>query len=127
MLKRFAPGTFRLCFCITFEMVAKAIAPGAKRFHEQNMHHLTVHSAQSRYRRTQPGKYGRYLSPMQKSLLKPHQRDDPDRPVDEFSTDGRRDNTEKGGTKAFKWIEAVDAAHEWKNRRKAREILAPFS
>jgi hypothetical protein len=126
MLKRFAPGTIRLCFCRAFEMVAKAIVAGARRFHEQNLHHLTVHNAQSRYRRTQPGKYGRYLDPRQKSLLEPHQRDDPDRPVDEFSIDGRRENTEKGATKAFKRIEAIDAVHKWKKQEKGQGNPAAF-
>lgn len=70
---------------------------------------------------------GRYLDPRKKRFLEPHQRNDPDQLVDEFRTDGRRENTEKGGTKAFKWIEAVNAAHEWENRRKGKEILVPFS
>ena len=104
----------------------RAIVPGARGFYEQNMHHLTVHSAQSGYRRTQPGKYGGYLGPRQKSLLEPHQRDDPDRPVDEFSIDGRRENTEKGATKAFKRIEAIDAVHKWKKQEKGQGNPAAF-
>jgi hypothetical protein len=33
---------------------------------------------------------------------------------------GRRENTEKGGTKAFRLIEAIDAAQEWKKQEKGQ-------
>lgn len=32
----------------------------------------------------------------------------------------RRENTEKGGTKAFRLIEAIDAAQEWKKQEKGQ-------
>ncbi len=115
-----------LCFGMAFEMVAKADGPEAKRIHKRNTYHLTVQQRAEQIQTDTLGKIRKVPGTQAEKSSGPHQRDDHDRPVDEFTSDGRREKTEKGGAEAFRLIETIGAAHEWKKQEKGQRNPGAF-
>ena len=68
-----------------------------KRIHEQNTYHLAVNQCSEQIQTDTSWQIRKVAGTQAEKPSGAHQRDDHDRPVDELTIEGRRENTEKGG------------------------------
>ena len=127
MRKRFALQAICLCFGMAFEMIAKADGPEAKRIHKRNTYHLTVKQCSEQiqaYTRANtegtwdPGRKA-FWSPTKGTIMIDPSMSSPSRAGGKTrkKAERRRSN---GLRRSMQHTSG-------KNRRKAREILVPFS